>query len=67
MNSRMLQSERRSAGFQTCCDADFQIGRARNVFWPRRFENLRYSRLGGLRYQLLVPGSNGCESLEAAA
>ena len=46
----------RSAGFQTCSIADFQVGRAwkfaacRGCLALRRFGNLRYSRLGSLRY-----------------
>jgi hypothetical protein len=41
---------RRTAGFPTCCVADFQIGRASNRRGVRRFGNLRYSSLGRLRY-----------------
>ncbi len=52
----------RSAGFQTCCIADFQIGRGRAFRaratsrgvagdrTARGFGNPRYSRLGSLRY-----------------
>ncbi len=52
----------RSAGFQTCCIADFQIGRGFfplegpndwKIPWAKtrcRFGNLRYSTYGNLRY-----------------
>jgi hypothetical protein len=45
----------RSAGFQTCCIADFQIGWAFDCRAPGRFGNRRYSRLGSLRYRPAVP------------
>src|SRR4051812_45571535 len=41
---------RRSAGFQTCCIADFQIGMPFAKPLACRFRNLRHSRLGSLRY-----------------
>jgi len=47
----------RSAGFQTCCIAGFQVGRALETdefvecSTVRRFRNLRYSRFGNLRYE----------------
>ena len=40
----------RSAGFQTCRIADFQIGCGVRRRARGRFGNRRYSRLGGLRY-----------------
>ena len=49
---------RRSAGFQTCCIADFQIGRVSQWRGVRGFGNPRYSRLGSLRY-----GSSAVASL----
>ena len=53
-----------SAGFQTCCVADFQIGRASKMRGVRRFRNLRYGRLGRLRYQIGSPimRTSGCET-----
>ena len=44
------RQNQRTAGFQTCCLADFQIGRASNGRGVRGFGNPRYSRLGSLRY-----------------
>jgi hypothetical protein len=43
---------KRSAGFQTCCIADIHVGTPWNLsaFPLRRFGNLRYGRLGSLRY-----------------
>jgi hypothetical protein len=38
------------AGFQACGIADFPVGNASSSSWVRRFGNLRYSRLGSLRY-----------------
>ena len=40
----------RTAGFQTCCIADFLIVRAAEWRGVRRFGNPRYSRLGSLRH-----------------
>ena len=40
----------RSAGFQTCCIADFQIGGGVRRGAVGGFGNPRYSRLGSLRY-----------------
>ena len=40
----------RSAGFQTCCVADFQVGNAWKLRTIRGFGNPRHSRLGSLRY-----------------
>jgi len=42
----------RGAGFQTCCLAVFQIGRAAKRCGIRGFGNPRYSRLGSLRYRI---------------
>jgi len=39
-----------SAGFQTCCIADFQVGQRHVVRIGSGFGNPRYSRLGSLRY-----------------
>ena len=50
----------RSAGFQTCCIADFQIGGASELqaraasTTASGFGNPRYSRLGSLRYGVLL-------------
>jgi len=38
------------AGFQACCIPDFQVGSAWINCGARRFRNLRYRRLGSLRY-----------------
>ena len=46
------KENRRTAGFQTCCLADFQIGRASKSRGVRGFGNPRYSRLGSLRYRV---------------
>jgi hypothetical protein len=45
---------KRSAGFQTCCIADIHVGSSSNCtpFALCRFGNLRYGRLGSLRYPL---------------
>jgi hypothetical protein len=43
---------RRSAGFQTCRIADFQIGRVSRWRGVCGFGNPRYSRLGSLRYRI---------------
>jgi hypothetical protein len=43
---------RRSAGFQTCRIADFQIGRVSPWRGVCGFGNPRYSRLGSLRYRI---------------
>jgi len=43
---------RRSAGFQTCRLADFQIGRVSKRRGVRGFGNPRYSKLGSLRYRI---------------
>ena len=64
---RLVKLERRdriavlcSAGFRTCCIADFPVGRAsairngENCSSARRFGNPRYSRLGSLRYHCLA-------------
>jgi spore coat protein H len=48
-----LKPKSRSAGFQTCRTADFQIGIAPVLAGTRRLGNLRYSRLGSLRYLAL--------------
>ena len=40
----------RGAGFQTCCLAAFQIGRALGQCGVRGFGNPRYSRLGSVRH-----------------
>jgi hypothetical protein len=40
----------RSAGFQTCCVADFQVGGTSGSHGRSGFGNPRYSRLGSLRY-----------------
>jgi len=42
----------RSAGFQTCRIADFQIGRASKQRGGCGFGNPRYGRLGSLRYRI---------------
>src|SRR5437588_12913857 len=63
----------RSAGFQTCRIADFQVGMAWNstagliLTAIRRFGNPRYSRFGNLRYALCTwksrgPGITDCAS-----
>jgi hypothetical protein len=39
-----------SAGFQTCCIADFPVGRTSGSCASSGFGNPRYSRLGSLRY-----------------
>src|SRR5437588_13047355 len=55
----------RSAGFQTCRIADFQVGRAWNstagliLTAIRRFGNPRYSRFGNLRYGFCTSKSRG--------
>ena len=41
-----------SAGFQTCCIADFQVGQRICLRTVRGFGNPRHSRLGSLRYDL---------------
>src|ERR1035441_566849 len=51
----LTQIRLRSADFQVCRIADFQVGRARRCVDDearciRRFGNLRYGRLGNLRY-----------------
>ena len=43
---------RRSAGFQTCRIADFQIGRVSQWRGGCGFGNPRYSRLGSLRHKI---------------
>ena len=40
----------RSAGFQTCCVADFQVGRTNGSRTGSGFGNPRHSRLGSPRY-----------------
>jgi hypothetical protein len=46
-----FHSRRCGAGFQACCIADFQVGSTPDVSERRRFGNLRYGRLGSLRYE----------------
>jgi hypothetical protein len=40
----------RSAGFQTCCVADFQVGKTNGSHTGSGFGNPRHSRLGSPRY-----------------
>jgi hypothetical protein len=40
----------RSAGLQTCCVADFQVGKINGSRTGNGFGNPRYSRLGSPRY-----------------
>ncbi len=63
LNPKPRDPGRCSAGFQTCCIADFQIGRASDFATVRGFGNPRYSRLGGLRYVLVL----GQQTLTSAA
>jgi len=50
--SKLRFPSRRSAGFPTCCIADFQIGRASQWRGVRGFGNPRYGRLGSLRHRI---------------
>src|SRR5437588_1633745 len=61
----------RSAGFQTCRIADFQVGMAWNstaglmLTAIRRFGNPRYSRFGNLRYAYCTWKSRGPPDINA--
>jgi hypothetical protein len=54
-----VQRPERSAGFQTCCVADFQVGAALTAQTRSerrgvcRLEALRYNRFGNLRYDFV--------------
>jgi outer membrane lipoprotein-sorting protein len=48
--SSAVQRRMSSAGFQTCCVADFQVGMINGCRAVSGFGNPRYSRLGSLRY-----------------
>ena len=49
-DSSAVQRRMSSAGFQTCCVADFQVGMMNGCREVSGFGNPRYSRLGSLRY-----------------
>jgi len=57
----------RSAGFQACCVADFQVGRPAERMLRRQVRNLRYSRLGSLRYAIDPTMPDRCGDLSETA
>ena len=60
-----------SAGFQTCCIADFEVGSplecsgSRDIWSACRFGNPRYSRFGNLRYGFALPRDKSTFSLHS--
>jgi len=54
------KSAGRSAGFQACCIADFQIGGRPELAGASQVRNLRHSRFGNLRYDFVNGPALGC-------
>src|SRR6266581_757383 len=60
--ARLFHTLLRSAGFQACCVADFQVGGPSKSLARPQVRNLRYSRLGSLCYKSAADfGAHACE------